>query len=105
MIEIFYDTSNLHSPPAFVATSYEDGIIQTLKSKKGGTEMHLMEISFTHGELPTTVQFLEKNFNTTILAINKQAHPELSDVIAKEATLLILGELNELRRLKKAFHH
>lgn len=91
--------------PAFVATSYEDGIIQTLKSKKGGTEMHLMEISFSHGELPTTVQFLEKNFDITILAINKQAHPELSDVITKEATLLILGELNELRRLKKAFTH
>ncbi|MCK4847983.1 MAG: hypothetical protein KAT16_03050, partial [Candidatus Heimdallarchaeota archaeon] len=87
----------------FVATSYEDGIIQTLKSKKGGTEMHLMELDFTQGELPTTVQFLEENFDITILAINKQAHPELSDIIKEEAKLLVLGELNELQRLKKAF--
>jgi len=89
--------------PAFVATSYEDGIIQTLKSKKGGTEMHLMEITFTHGELPTTINFLEKSFDITILAINKQAHPELSDKIKEDDKLLVLGEINELRRIKRAY--
>ncbi|MHA2053730.1 MAG: potassium channel family protein [Candidatus Hodarchaeales archaeon] len=89
--------------PAFVATSFEDGIIQTLKSKKGGTEMHLMEVNFTHGELPTTVQLLERTFDITILAINKQAHPELSDKIEKESKLLVLGEIDVLRQLKRAY--
>jgi Trk K+ transport system NAD-binding subunit len=89
--------------PAFVATSYEDGIIQTLKSKKGGKDIHLMEMNFTKGELPTTVEFLEKKFNITILAINKQAHPELSDRINKGAKLLVLGEIDELKRLKYVF--
>ncbi len=89
--------------PAFVATSFEDGIIQTLKSKKGGTKMHLMEIKFVHGELPTTVQFLEKTFDITILAINKQAHPELSDKVKEEDKLLVLGEIDELRRIKRDY--
>ncbi len=88
--------------PAFVATSFDDGIIQTLKSR-GGTEMHLMEICLTQGKFPTNVQYLEKTFNITILAINKQAHPELSDIIKKETKLLVLGDIEELRRLKKAY--
>ncbi|MCK5346183.1 MAG: NAD-binding protein, partial [Candidatus Heimdallarchaeota archaeon] len=33
--------------PAFVATSFEDGIIQTLKSKKGKSDIHLMEIEIS----------------------------------------------------------
>ena len=89
--------------PAFVATSYEDGIIQTLKSKKGGTEMHLMEISVTRGELPITVQNLEKSYDITVLAINKQVHPELLDKIEEDEKLLVLGEISELRRLKRAY--
>jgi Trk K+ transport system NAD-binding subunit len=90
--------------PAFVATSFEDGIIQTLKSRKGKADFHLMELLLKEGyHESVTVGNVESNFDITILAIDKQAHPESKDPIYPGAKLLILGEIEALRRFKQQF--
>ncbi|MFX0086406.1 MAG: potassium channel family protein [Candidatus Hodarchaeota archaeon] len=89
--------------PAFVATSYEDGIIQTLKSKKGETEFHLMEITLTSNFPPIEVGNLEEEFDVTILAVDKLAHPDSKDKIKSGSKLLLLGEIQSLRKLKAKF--
>jgi Trk K+ transport system NAD-binding subunit len=91
--------------PAFVATSFEDGIIQTLKSKKGNRDIHLMEvkISSTKRASPFIVEGLERQFDITILAIDNQPHPESDDKIIPGSKLLILGEIKSLRQLKNQF--
>jgi Trk K+ transport system NAD-binding subunit len=91
--------------PAFVATSFEDGIIQTLKSKKGKTDIHLMEIeiSSTKRISPLIVESVERQFDITILAIDNQPHPESDDKIPLGSKLLILGEIKALRQLKSQF--
>lgn len=87
--------------PAFIATSFEDGIIQTLK--KGDTDFHLMEVNLTREFSPITVEAVEREYDITILAIDKQAHPESNDVIKSESNLLVLGEISSLRRLKNRY--
>ncbi|MFX1515196.1 MAG: potassium channel family protein [Promethearchaeota archaeon] len=89
--------------PAFVATSFEDGIIQSLKSKKGEVEFHLMEISFTSNFEPIKVPTFEKEYKITILAIDKIAHLDSDDEIVPGSKLLLLGELGALRIIKKKF--
>jgi len=89
--------------PAFVATSFEDGIIQTLKSKKGNTEFHLMELNLRKDFHPTTVGSLEESYNITILAVDREAHPDAQDHIKTGAKLLVLGEITALRQLKAQF--
>ncbi len=89
--------------PAFVATSFEDGIIQTLKSKKGKDDLHLMELSLTKNFQKLRVGNIESDFDITILAIDKQAHPESNDIIHPGVKLLIIGEIKALRQLKHQF--
>ncbi len=89
--------------PAFVATSYEDGIIQTLKSKKGETEFHLIEITLDSSFSPVTVEVIEDEFEVTILAVDKLAHPDSEDKIKSGSKLLLLGQIESLRRIKKKF--
>ncbi len=91
--------------PAFVATSFEDGIIQTLKSKKGETDMHLMEIeiSSTKRVSPLGVEDIERQFGITILAVDNQPHPESDEKINPGSTLLTLGEIKSLRQLKNQY--
>ena len=89
--------------PAFVAISFEDGIIQSLKSKKGEKEFLLMEISFTSNFEPFKVPTFEEEYNITILAIDKIAHPDSDDEIVPGSKLLLLGELETLRTIKKEF--
>lgn len=91
--------------PAFVATSFEDGIIQTLKSKKGDTEFHLMEITLNKDFQPIEVEALETQFEMTILAVDKLAHPESKDKIKSGSKLLLLGQIQSLRNLKTQFCH
>ncbi|MHA1969647.1 MAG: potassium channel family protein [Candidatus Hodarchaeales archaeon] len=89
--------------PAFVATSYEDGIIQTLKSKKGDTEFHLMEVTLDSTFVPVTVEVIEDEFEVTILAVDKLAHPDSEDKIKSGSKLLLLGQIESLRRIKAKF--
>ncbi len=89
--------------PAFVATSYEDGIIQTLRSKKGKTSFHLFSIPLTDTFSPVTVESFEEEFEVTILAIDKLAHPDSDDKIQPGSKLLVLGELRSLKRIKSQY--
>lgn len=87
--------------PAFVATSFEDDIIQTLKSKKGDTVFHLVELELTSQFDPIQVGTLEESYNVTILAIDKQAHPDSDDEVESGSKLLLLGEIHAIRSIKK----
>lgn len=89
--------------PAFVATSFEDGIIQTLKSKKGETDFHLMEITLNSEFRPVEVEALEDEFEVTILAVDKLAHPDSEDKIKSGSKLLLLGQIESLRRIKTKY--
>ena len=91
--------------PAFVATSFEDGIIQTLKSKKGNKDIHLMEIIISSSKRvsPLIVEGIERQFDITIVAIDNEPHPESDDKILPGSKLLILGEIKALRQLKSQF--
>ncbi len=91
--------------PAFVATSFEDGIIQTLKSKKGKKDIHLMEIEISPEKRasPLNVGEIESQFDITILAIDNQPHPEPNEKINPGSILLTLGEIKSLRQLKTQF--
>jgi Trk K+ transport system NAD-binding subunit len=89
--------------PAFVAISFEDGIIQTLKAKKGGAEFHLMELTFNSSFEPIRVPTFEELYNISILAIDKVAHPDTDDDVAPGSKLLLFGELEALRIIKKRF--
>ena len=89
--------------PAFVATSFEDGIIQTLKSKKGKADFHLMELSVKENFQKLSVGTIERDFDITILAIDKHAHPESNDIIHPGTKLLVLGEIEALRKIKLQF--
>jgi len=86
--------------PAFVAASYENGILQTLRSKKTGTDLHLFEINLIGKFDAVTVEFLEREYNCTVLAINKETHPEYDDRIEPDSKLLILGDIDALRKIK-----
>lgn len=86
--------------PAFVATSFEDGIIQTLQSKKGETEFHLIELKLNSQFDPIKVETFEESFNVTILAVDKHAHPDSDDEIVSGSKLLLLGEIIALRTIK-----
>ncbi len=89
--------------PAFIATSFEDGIIQSLKSKKGDTEFHLMEISLNSHFEAIKVPTFEELYKITILAIDKIAHPDSDDKVVPGSKLLLIGELQALRTIKKRF--
>ena len=62
-----------------------------------------MEIGLTKNFHPVSVENLEKEFEITILAIDKQAHPESADKIHPGNEVLVLGEIKALRRLKLNF--
>jgi voltage-gated potassium channel len=89
--------------PAFVATSFENGIIQSLKSRKGDTEYHLMELTFHSNFEPIKVPTFEELYNVSILAIDKVAHPDPDDEVVPGSKLLLFGELESLRIIKKRF--
>ncbi|UCE13495.1 MAG: NAD-binding protein [Candidatus Heimdallarchaeota archaeon] len=89
--------------PAFVATSFEDGIIQTLKSKKGDTEFHLVELELSSQFDPIKVGFLEEEYEITIVAINGMAHPDSDDEVESGSKLLLLGEIHAIRTIKARF--
>ena len=89
--------------PAFVAMSFEDGILQSLKSKKGDTEFHLMELTLNSNFEPIKVPTFEDLYNVSILAIDKVAHPDTDDEVVPESKLLLFGELEALRIIKKRF--
>ncbi len=89
--------------PAFIATSFEDGIIQTLKSKKGEIEYHLMEIVLNSHFDPVKVSTLEELYNVSILAIDKTAHPDCEDKVEPGSKLLLFGEIQALRIIKSRF--
>ncbi|UCG04527.1 MAG: NAD-binding protein [Candidatus Heimdallarchaeota archaeon] len=89
--------------PAFVATSFEDGIIQSLKSKKGDTEFHLMELTLDSQFEPIQVENFEELYKISILAIDKIAHPDSEDKVVPGSKLLLFGELQALRIIKKRF--
>lgn len=89
--------------PAFVAISLEDGIIQTLRSRKGDTEFHLIELTLNSHFEPIKVGNLEELYNLTILAIDKLAHPDSEDEVKSGSKLLLFGELEAIRIVKKRF--
>jgi Trk K+ transport system NAD-binding subunit len=89
--------------PAFVATSFEDGIIQSLKSKKGDTEFHLMELTLDSQFESIQVDTFEELYKISILAIDKLAHPDSEDKVVPGSKLLLFGELQALRIIKKRF--
>lgn len=89
--------------PAFVAQSFEKGIIQTLHSKRYKTDFHLIEVTFDSTFDPINVEFLEERFNITILAVSEEVHPEADDVVTPGAKLLLLGDLKSIRELKTEY--
>ncbi|MHA1214786.1 MAG: potassium channel family protein [Candidatus Hodarchaeales archaeon] len=86
-----------------VARSFEDGIIQTFRSKKTGTDFHLIELSFKKKFEPITVEKLEEKYDITILAVNNIAHPEYNDKVESGSKVMLLGDIQALRRLKEDF--
>ncbi|MFX0183539.1 MAG: potassium channel family protein [Candidatus Hodarchaeota archaeon] len=88
---------------AFVARSWEDGIIQSFKSRKTGTDFHLFELSLDSEFDIVTVEFLEEEYDVTIFAVNKEAHPEYDDCIGPGAKVLLLGSLDSIRKLKERY--
>jgi Trk K+ transport system NAD-binding subunit len=88
---------------AFVARSWEDGIIQSFKSRKTGTDFHLFELSLDSEFDTVTVEFLEEEYDVTIFAVNKEAHPEYDDCIGPGAKVLLLGSLDSIRKLKERY--
>ena len=89
--------------PAFVAQSFEKGIIQTLQSKKYQTDFHLVDIPLNKEFDPIDVETLEERYNITILAVNEEVHPEADDLVVTGSKLLILSDLNSIRDLKAGF--
>ncbi|MFX1283851.1 MAG: potassium channel family protein [Promethearchaeota archaeon] len=89
--------------PAFIATSFDDGIIQTLKSKKGEIEYHLMELLLNSQFDPVKVGTLEELYNVSILAIDKTANPDCEDKIEPGSKLLLFGDIKALRIIKNRF--
>lgn len=89
--------------PAFVAQSFEKGIIQTLRSKRYKTDFHLMEIDLNNEYDPVEVEFLEKTYNITILALNEEVHPESTDQVTPGTKLLFLGDLESIRNIKTQY--
>jgi hypothetical protein len=82
--------------PAFVSQSFEKGIIQTLRSRRYNTDFHLIEIDITD-------DFLEKNYDITILAVNEEVHPEATDQVTPGARLLFLSDLESIRKIKAQY--
>jgi hypothetical protein len=48
---------------------------------------------------------LEENFDLTILAVNRETHPEAEDTVHSSAQLLLLGSLESIRNLKLKYSH
>ncbi len=91
--------------PAFVATSFEDGIIQSLKSKKDDTTFLLMELELSQNSQFEAIQVgtFEELYKVTILAIDKHAHPDSTDNVVSGSKLLLLGDIQALRTIKTRF--
>ena len=90
--------------PAFVAASYEDGIIQTLYKKEGEKKRyHLAELSINNPAETFTIEQLEDQFLVTVIAINNEVHPQENKTIVKDDKLLILVDLQVFKQLKKQF--
>jgi Trk K+ transport system NAD-binding subunit len=89
--------------PAFVAQSFEKGIIQTLHSKKYQTDFHLIDFLLNKEFDPIHVESLEEKHNITILAVNEEVHPEADDLVTTGSKLLILSDLDSIRNLKAEY--
>jgi Trk K+ transport system NAD-binding subunit len=89
--------------PAFVAQSFEKGIIQTLHSKKYQTDFHLIAFHLNKEFDPIQVESLEERHNITILAVNEEVHPEADDLVTTGSKLLILSDLDSIRDLRSEF--
>jgi len=89
--------------PAFVAQSFEKGIIQTLHSKKYQTDFHLIDFLLNKEFDPIHVESLEEKHNITILAVNEEVHPEADDLVTTGSILLILSDLDSIRNLKAEY--
>ncbi|MFW9778529.1 MAG: potassium channel family protein [Candidatus Heimdallarchaeota archaeon] len=87
--------------PVFVSTSFESGIIQTLR--KGNAEFHLMEIVFTGSFERVTVRELEEKYDINLLAVNKEAYPEPRMVVRPEMTVLAFGHIEALKAIKDRY--
>jgi voltage-gated potassium channel Kch len=86
--------------PAFVAKTYEDEVIQTFRSKKTGTDFHLFELSLNSDFNPFNIESFEQQYNVTVLAVNKETHPEHDDLIESGAKVLLLGDIDAFDRIK-----
>ena len=101
-VDAAISTSSI-TAPAFVAQSFEKGIIQTLRSKRYNTDFHLMNLGLNNGFDPVETEFLEKTYNITILAVNEEVHPEATDKIIPGTKLLFLGDLESIRNIKSRY--
>ncbi|MFX1517322.1 MAG: potassium channel family protein [Promethearchaeota archaeon] len=89
------------SAPAFVAQTFEEGILHTLRSDRG--DFYVMEVTLNIEFTQVTVEHLEEKFDLTILAVNREAHPDAADTIHPGAKLLLLGSLESIHNLKSKF--
>jgi Trk K+ transport system NAD-binding subunit len=101
-IDAAISTSSI-TASAFIAKTYEDEIIQSFKSKKTGTDFHLFELQLDNEFDKINVELFEQNYNVTILALDKEAHPEHDDLIEPGANVLVLGDINALTRIKTKY--
>lgn len=90
--------------PAFVAASYEDGIIQTLYKKEGERKRyHLAELIIKNSEEKLSIEQLEDRYSVTVIAVNNEVHPQEDKTIDKDDKLLILADLAVFKQLKLHF--
>ncbi len=89
--------------PAFVAQSFEKGIIQTLHSKKYQADFHLIDFHLNKEFDPIHIESLEERHNITILAVNEEVHPEADDLVTTGSKLLILSDLDSIRDLRAEY--
>ncbi|MFW9993732.1 MAG: potassium channel family protein [Candidatus Odinarchaeota archaeon] len=101
-IDAAYSTSAI-AAPAFVAASFEDGIIQTLYQKEIQKRYHLAEIEFTSNAPEVSVGELENRYPITIIAINNAVHPQEEDIVKGSDRVLLLAELKVIRALKNEY--
>ncbi len=103
-IDIAISTSKT-AAPSFVAGSKMDGIIQTITSEK--RRDHIAQIKIPSGFQTNTVGKLEMEFDVTFISIEREEkreiHLEENDGIEGDDTILVLGTLSVLAKLRKFF--
>jgi len=100
-IDTAYSTSAI-AAPAFVAASFEDGVIQSLYRKEDNTRYHLIELTFSGSHL-VSVGTLEEDYEITIIAINNVVHPQEENMIKSGDKVLLLADLDMIRVIKKKY--